>query len=150
MDFLIRDDYSSAWLEQIVAIHNKTELKRTNPDKVERAFKNSFAVVSCWKNDQLIGIGRMISDGEMYAGIFDVVVDPEFQKMGVGKAIMNALISKVPQACIHLTSTFGNEEFYRKLGFKKHKTAMALYPEKNQNSPYLEQADSNQFVLRKQ
>jgi predicted N-acetyltransferase YhbS len=29
---------------------------------------------------------------------------------------------------IHLTSTFGNEEFYKKLGFKKHKTAYAKYP----------------------
>ena len=30
--------------------------------------------------------------------------------------------------CIHLTATFGNEEFYKNLGFKRHKTAMAKYP----------------------
>ena len=29
---------------------------------------------------------------------------------------------------IHLTSTFGNEDFYKKLGFKKHKTAYSKYP----------------------
>lgn len=139
LEFQIRNDYQSAWLEQMISVFNKTELKRTNSDRVDRAFKNSYAVASCWAGDRLIGIGRMISDGEMYAGIFDVVVDPVFQKTGVGKAIVNTLISKAPQTFIHLTSTFGNEAFYRKLGFKKHKTAMALYPEKLQNSPYLEQ-----------
>ena len=138
MNFKFRDDYDSSWVDQMISIYNQTELKRTNPEKVDRAFKNSYAVVSCWKEEKLIGIGRMISDGEMYSAIFDVVIDPEFQKSGLGKSIMKALAARAPHTCIHLTSTFGNEQFYQKLGFKKHKTAMALYPETIQHSPYLE------------
>jgi GNAT superfamily N-acetyltransferase len=101
------------------------------------ATANSFAVASCWHKGQLVGIGRMISDGEMYSGIFDVVIDPDFQKMGVGKKIMETLISKAPDTVIYLTSTFGNEPFYFKLGFKPHKTAMSLYPERLKGTRYL-------------
>lgn len=54
--------------------------------------------------------------------------------------IMEKLIEKAPHTCIHLTSTFGHEEFYLKVGFKPHKTAMALYPGKMAESPYLEQS----------
>ena len=58
--------------------------------------------------------------------------------MGVGQKVVQALISKAPHTCIHLTSTFGNEPFYERIGFRKHKTAMAIYPEQMKNSPYLE------------
>lgn len=134
------ETYSPTWIDQILEIHNKTELKRGYDRRkiICDAFQSSFAVVTAWKNTQLVGCGRMISDGQMYSGIFDVVIDPEFQKMGIGREIVKRLIAKAPQTCIHLTSTFGKEAFYAKLGFKKHKTAMALYPGNMSMSTYLE------------
>jgi GNAT superfamily N-acetyltransferase len=134
----IRDGYQLSWAEDIFAIHNKTELKRSSLEKVNQAFLASFAVATCWRSGRLIGFGRMISDGKMYASIFDVVVDPEFQKQGIGRKLMERLISKASGMTIHLTSTFGNEGFYERLGFRRHKTAMALYPPSMKRSPYLE------------
>lgn len=135
-----REGYSAEWIDQILLIHNKTEMKRGESQKqrVSDAFQSSFAVSTAWIGDRLVACGRMISDGQMYSGIFDVVVDPEFQKHGLGRQIMQRLIEKAPQTCIHLTSTFGNEPFYQKIGFKRHKTALGLYPGKMAESPYLE------------
>jgi GNAT superfamily N-acetyltransferase len=134
----IRDGYHPSWAEDIFAIHNKTELKRSSLEKVNAAFLASFAVATCWQRGRLIGCGRMVSDGKMYASIFDVVIDPEFQKQGVGRKLLEQLISKASGMTIHLTSTFGNEGFYKRLGFRRHKTAMALYPSSMKRSPYLE------------
>jgi ribosomal protein S18 acetylase RimI-like enzyme len=136
--FEVRYGYDAAWLDKAIEIYNKTEMKRTNSEKVGRAFSNSQVVVSVWLNDRLVSVGRMITDFEMYSSIFDVVVDPDFQKKGLGQAVMKALIEKVPKTCIYLTSTFGNEAFYHKLGFRFHKSAMALYPESFGRTPYLE------------
>jgi len=69
-----------------------------------------------------------MSDGTCYSTIFDVGVLPEFQKSGIGKGLMQQLLAGLEHTCVHLTSTFGNETFYEKLGFKHHKTAMAKYP----------------------
>ena len=134
-----RNGYESSWIQQILLIHNRTELKRDPKfsQTVSAAFAASFAVVSAWQGDRLVGFGRMISDGHMYSSIFDVVIDPDYQNLGYGKKIMQMLIAKAPHTCIHLTSTFGNDLFYRKLGFRKHKTAMALYPKALAKSPYL-------------
>lgn len=109
MEFKIKEGYEAQWIEQMISLYNKTELKRSNAERVNSAFQKNFAVVSCWENDRMIGIGRMISDGEMYSGIF--VIDPDFPKQSIGKKIMQRLISKAPHTCIHLTSTFGNEAF---------------------------------------
>jgi len=41
---------------------------------------------------------------------------------------MNELLRNNEHLHIYLTSTFGDEEFYREFGFKPHKTAFAKYP----------------------
>jgi hypothetical protein len=69
MNFNFREDYDVKWIDRIVEIHNLTEMKREDPARVNRAFQKSFAVVSAWLDDKLVGIGRVISDGEMYSSI---------------------------------------------------------------------------------
>ena len=97
-------------------------------DKIQSAFQKSYKVVTAWDEKKLIGSCRMLSDGICYGAIFDVAVLPEYQKKGVGKGLMKLLLKKEESMTIHLTSTFGNEDFYKKLGFKKHKTAYSKYP----------------------
>lgn len=97
-------------------------------DKIQSAFQKSYKIVTAWDEKKLIGSCRMLSDGICYGAIFDVAVLPEYQKKGVGKGLMNLLLKKEESMTIHLTSTFGNEDFYKKLGFKKHKTAYSKYP----------------------
>jgi len=41
---------------------------------------------------------------------------------------MRRLVAKAPETCISLTSTFGNEAFYEKLGFRRQKAAFGKYP----------------------
>lgn len=106
-----------------------------NLPEIKEAFLNSYRVVTAWDKDRIVGAGRMISDGVCYGWIHDMAVLPDLQKQGVGKGIMAALLDGNEKLLIGLTSSFDAAEFYRKLGFKKHKTAHAKYPGK---SVYLE------------
>jgi len=106
-----------------------------NLPKIKEAFLNSYRVVTAWDKDRIVGAGRMISDGVCYGWIHDMAVLPDLQKQGVGKGIMAALLDGNESLLVGLTSSFDAAEFYRKLGFKKHKTAHAKYPGK---SVYLE------------
>jgi GNAT superfamily N-acetyltransferase len=135
--FSIRYGFDPSWLDQIFDLYNKTDLKRNNKEQVKQAFINSQVVASVWNDGNPIAIGRAISDFKMYSSIYDVVVAPEFQKRGLGKLVMTGLLERSQGTCVYLTSTFGNENFYKGLGFRFHKTALALYPEKMQNSSYL-------------
>lgn len=110
--------------------------KKRRLEKVRQAFRNSYKVVTAWKEGKLVGAGRLISDGLCYGTIYDVGVLQAYQGQGIGKGIMEALLEGNEHLLLYLTSTFGNESFYEKLGFKKHKTAYAKYPHE---SEYLEQ-----------
>ena len=83
----------------------------------------------------LIGFGRAVSDGEYYASIYDVIVKPDMQGVGVGTAIMKSLLEPLQGFLFtHLTSTPGNEGFYGRLGFRKQKTAMTIMRGANSTS----------------
>ena len=103
--------------------------------RIKEAFLNSYRVVTAWDGDRIIGAGRLISDGVCYGWIHDMAVLPDCQKTGIGTGIVKHLLDGNEGLLIGLTSAFGAVEFYHKLGFKKHKTAMAKYPGK---STYLE------------
>lgn len=97
-------------------------------EKIRRAYEKSHAFVTAWDNDICIGAARMISDGECYGWVHDVAVLESYRKQGIGRIIMEKLLEDNKHLLIGLTSSFEAVEFYSKLGFNKHKTAMAMYP----------------------
>ncbi len=103
--------------------------------RIQNAFKNSYRIVTAWDGDQIVGAGRMISDGACYGWIHDMAVLPDRQRQGIGRGIVEALLEGNEHLLIGLTSSFDAVGFYRSLGFRKHKTAHAKYPGE---SAYLE------------
>jgi N-acetylglutamate synthase-like GNAT family acetyltransferase len=90
-------------------------------EQLYEAAKNSWYSVSIYNdNEKLIAFGRMISDGVYQALICDVMVDPNEQGKGLGKQIIEKLVSKCQQSgiqSIQLFSAKGKHPFYKKLGF---------------------------------
>lgn len=60
------------------------------PDLLSQAIKNSSFVVSArtW-NGKLIGLARAISDDATICYLQDILVHPDFQGTGVGRALFN-------------------------------------------------------------
>lgn len=81
---------------------------------------------------QLIGFGRIICDGIVHALILDVIIHPDMQGKGIGKEVMDKLVSKCKKhkICdIQLFSAKNKTGFYEKLGFKsrdEHSPGMQL------------------------
>jgi N-acetylglutamate synthase-like GNAT family acetyltransferase len=96
------------------------ERLKLNPDELELAIKNSFAVVSVYEGDELIGFGRVVSDGVAYATIYDVMVTPKWQHHGIGSQIIRILVNKCERQDIrriHLFAAKDAEHLFKKLGF---------------------------------
>ena len=108
--------------------------RKKEHERIQRAFANSYKIVTAWQEQDIVGAGRMISDGECYGWVHDVAVHPDYRRQNIGRRIMEHLLHD-EKLLIGLTSSFEAVEFYDALGFKKHKTAMAKYPGA---SPYLE------------
>ncbi len=89
-------------------------------DELERAIRNSYRVVSVYEGKRLIGFGRVVSDGVVYATLYDVMVLPKWQHQGIGSSIIRKLVRQCEAEgirSIHLYAARGAESFYNKLGF---------------------------------
>ncbi|GFZ29799.1 N-acetyltransferase [Clostridium zeae] len=95
-------------------------------EQVDSAIKNSLYNVCVIDEDKIIAMGRLFGDSSMSYFIKDLVVSPSYQGMGIGKLIVDDIISfikdKTPKGwkvCIELMSAYGKEGFYEKSGFEK-------------------------------
>ena len=104
------------------------------PDTHKRAFEASHTTVFVYQGDRLVGFGRAISDGAYQAAVYDVAVVPEIQGHGMGTTIMRNIQTRLPQCNFILYAAPGKEDFYRKLGWRKMKTGMALFTDAEQKS----------------
>lgn len=92
--------------------------------KVKKAIQHSFLVTSMWEvrgsRRRLIGFARATSDHAFNATIWDVVVHPDFQGKGLGKALMKFTIKKLRSEDISNITLFADPhvlDFYRGMGF---------------------------------
>jgi len=98
--------------------------KDENPkylDTVASIVKNSFCFVIAQKGEEIIGMGRAISDGCSDAYIQDVTVKESERGQGIGKEIIRELLKYLKEHDIQwigLISEPGYEGFYSSLGFK--------------------------------
>lgn len=98
------------------------------PADAALALQGSLYTVEIRDDDQTVGIARLVGDNRLAFFIKDVVVDPAYQKQGIGQMLMEALFAYIRlHACnnayIGLMATPGTEAFYEKLGFIRRPTA---------------------------
>lgn len=94
-------------------------------EQVKKALKNTMYMVKITENDKIIGMGRVVGDYSIVCVLTDICVKPKYQGKGIGLRIVNELkkliemgVKKGEKMQIELTPTAGNEEFYKKAGFK--------------------------------
>ena len=81
--------------EDFESIRASVGWNKINYDQINRALKNSMVNVSVFDNDLCIGVGRIVGDHILKGMLTDIMVRPEYQGKGVGKLVVNKLISKL-------------------------------------------------------
>jgi ribosomal protein S18 acetylase RimI-like enzyme len=127
MDIEIKLDCSGVDWKLVTDTLKNAGMGYYDPELHKKAFENSYATVFVYHDENMIGFGRAISDGAYQAAIYDVAVNPDFQKKGLGKIILKNIISRLPKCSIILYASPGKEGFYLKNGFRKMKTGMAQF-----------------------
>lgn len=99
-----------------------------NLESLRKGFENSLLVLGAYTGRQaeegrLVGLIRIVGDGYTIIFIQDLLVLPEFQRRGIGSALMRAVLEKykdVRQCELATDNTPGSIAFYQSLGMKKY------------------------------
>ena len=91
-----------------------------DPKKLERAIAQSLSVLGAHDGDRLVGLIRAVGDGETFLFIQDLLVLPSYQRQGIGRQLVIALVDQFPQVRQRVLLTDDQPQtraFYENIGF---------------------------------
>jgi GNAT superfamily N-acetyltransferase len=94
-----------------------------HPERVRLAIERSNFFIAAQKDNQTIGMARVVQDG-LQALVMDVVVLPEYQGQGIGKTLMVHVMEYLETASqggglfVNLMSAIDRVGFYEQFGFE--------------------------------
>ena len=121
MEYRIIDGAENMKLEDIQRLLKMTYwANQRSPETVEKSVRNA----SCYgifleDVNKLVGFARVISDYATTFYLADVIIDPEYQRMGLGTALVSYVLSRpVYQGFRGILLTSNAHGLYRKFGFE--------------------------------
>lgn len=122
------DALESVDWEELSELYRVAPLGDKPPAALRLVFTNSMLRCFVYEGDRLVGAGRALADGRDCSYICDVAVLPSHQGTGLGKQIVATLVERSRRhKKIILYAVPGKEPFYKKFGFKRMRTAMAIF-----------------------
>lgn len=120
--------------DELSALYRAAPLGDKPPDLLRTVFGNSLFKCFVFEGGRLVGAGRALADGADCAYLCDIAVLPGHQGTGLGKQIVAHLVERSRgHRKIILYAVPGKEPFYRKFGFLRMKTAMAIFSDPRQS-----------------
>jgi GNAT superfamily N-acetyltransferase len=117
---------------EVRAVYLSSGLGERRPVADEERFtamvRNANLVVVCRVENELVGIARSISDFSYVTYLSDIAVAREYQRSGIGRALIDATRQVAPQAKIVLLSAPAATDYYPHIGFSRHDSAWVLGP----------------------
>ena len=85
-------------------------------------YENSLLTLAAYEDKALVGIVRVVGDGASIVFIQDLLVRPDFQRKGIGTALMRAVLERYPavyQMELMTDDTEKTAAFYQSMGFQR-------------------------------
>lgn len=92
------------------------------PEVLRKGFANSLLVLAAYEGDKLVGLIRTVGDGYTIVFVQDILVYPEYQRKGIGTALLRAVLDRfgaVRQIELATDQTPKTIGFYKSMGFRE-------------------------------
>ncbi|WIG39071.1 GNAT family N-acetyltransferase [Bacillus toyonensis] len=98
-------------------------------NELEQMCKQSWYVIYAFGDKELVGMGRIISDGVITGVICGVCVLPKYQSIGIGKEIVERLIQHCEQNKVipQLMCVEKLQSYYESIGFEVFSVGMTKH-----------------------
>lgn len=75
--------------------------------------------IGAWHDGRLVGVVRVLTDGYFYAALADIVVDPAYQRRGLGTLLMNKAYDATPRGTLFVNAQHGTAAFFEHVGCER-------------------------------
>lgn len=121
MEFSIRE-YQNYNEDEITSLYKSVGWTNyiNNPQMLKEAYNNSLKILGAYDDEKLLGVIRVVGDGHSVVFIQDLLIYPEYQRQGIGTALLKHILQDykhVYQKHLLTENTEKTIQFYKSLGF---------------------------------
>ena len=87
---------------------------------LRKGFRSSLLILAAYEGEKLLGLIRAVGDGHTVVLVQDILVHPQYQRKGIGTALLKEMLGRFRQVRQIELVTDDSEEtktFYRSAGF---------------------------------
>ena len=115
--------YSHYEETEILALYRSVDWSAyyENPEMLRKAYAGSLCILGAYEADRLVGLIRAVGDGYSILFIQDLLVHPDYQRQGIGSALIREMIRRyahVYQIQLTTDNTEKTKDFYCSQGFR--------------------------------
>jgi GNAT superfamily N-acetyltransferase len=119
-------------VSEVLDVYDSSGLGSRRPvgdrDRFTAMVRNANLIVACRAGQRLVGIARSVSDFSYVTYLSDIAVAADYQRAGIGRALVEATRQEAPAAKIVLLSAPAATGYYPHIGFTQHNSAWVLNP----------------------
>ena len=112
--------------EEFCRLRELVGFQKLMKEQAKTVLSNTSFIVNAVCEGKSVGIVRVLTDMLTDAYITDVIVSPEFQGRGLGRKLLDQVVSRLKELSVNnvklacsLYANPGKETFYEKFGFQK-------------------------------
>ncbi|MCM1040461.1 MAG: GNAT family N-acetyltransferase [Ruminococcus sp.] len=122
MDFSIKE-YNGYNEKEVLYLYQSVGWTNyvNNPAMLKNAYAHSLKILGAYENEKLLGVIRVVGDGYSVVFIQDIIVLPEYQRHGIGTALLGKILEiyeNVYQKVLLTENTEKTIQFYKSAGFE--------------------------------
>lgn len=94
----------------------------SNPELLRKSYENSLFTIVAVVDEKIVGVLRLVGDGVSIIYFQDIIVLPDYQRLGIGRKLVEKAMDKyegVYQKVLSTDDTPKTVAFYKSLGFIK-------------------------------
>ncbi|NLT30453.1 MAG: GNAT family N-acetyltransferase [Propionibacterium sp.] len=115
-------DYEIPNLDELVRLYERVgwDAYTRDPQRLHDAVNRSLRVVCARQEGTLVGLARVVGDGLTIVYLQDILVDPEHQRAGVGRRLLQRVLepfAEVRQQVLITDDESRQRAFYEAMGF---------------------------------
>lgn len=107
--------------EQLAQVFQASGIRRPVEDLARMAamLQHANLLVTAWDGDQPVGVARALTDFSFCCYLSDLAVDRRYQKMGIGRALVDRVRAAIgEQSMLLLLAAPEAMNYYPKVGFE--------------------------------
>lgn len=127
IDFSVSGELLPDELGELLDLVDLPSAISRTPRELARLIAGSTAYVTARHSGNLVGFGRVLSDGAVIAYINDMSVHPKYQRQGIGQRILELLMRAVGDVSSIYLYTNTADSLYMNHGFQPSEKRLYVY-----------------------